>query len=104
MGTLILSLFWPPIHSAGSNVNCMSGPGPSNMSLAMISCCGKMKNYNQIHVQGFVFDDDSDRIDGACAFRDRTETSDTQLWGLQWIWICPTERHKGHLAARWEML
>jgi len=50
---------------------------------------------------GFLFADEQGAIIGACAFRDHTGDRDQQLWALDWVWICPKERNKGHLAKRW---
>ena len=33
---------------------------------------------------------------GACCFRDRGDH-----WGLQWVWVHPYERRKGHLSRAW---
>lgn len=49
---------------------------------------------------GFLFTGEAGEIVGACAFRDRS-TKDKKRWGLQWVWICPKERRKGHLDKRW---
>lgn len=45
---------------------------------------------------GFVFVDDSGAIDGACSFA-REEDG----WTLCWVWIRPSRRRHGLLAARW---
>lgn len=52
-------------------------------------------------VHGYLFSGDQGEIVGACAFRNRSEDVETKKWALQWIWICPRERRKGHLAKRW---
>lgn len=52
---------------------------------------------------GFLFAGENGEIVGACAFRNRTKEKDVSRWGLQWIWICPDERRKGHLEKRWSM-
>ncbi|WPR75223.1 hypothetical protein [Algoriphagus sp. NG3] len=53
--------------------------------------------------QGYLFTGDKGEIVGACAFRKRLQNDNTYRWGLQWIWICPDERGKGHLSKRWKM-
>ena len=50
---------------------------------------------------GFLFANEQGAVVGACAFRDHTGDRDQQLWALDWVWICPKERQKGHLAKRW---
>lgn len=54
------------------------------------------------NAHGFLFTDDAGSIVGACAFRNRVDENKNQ-WGLQWVWICPKERRKGHLSKRWKM-
>lgn len=54
-----------------------------------------------IDVHGYLFTGLKGEIVGACAFRNRAESAEEAKWGLQWIWICPRERRKGHLARRW---
>jgi hypothetical protein len=51
-------------------------------------------------VHGYLFTGEKGEIVGAGAFRNRSE-DETPKWGLQWIWFCPQERRKGHLAKRW---
>ncbi|MBG6236288.1 hypothetical protein IWX76_002869 [Pedobacter sp. CAN_A7] len=55
------------------------------------------------YVHGYLFSDISDRIVGACSFRNRTETGCAEIWALQWVWICPMERRNGHLSRRWQL-
>lgn len=52
---------------------------------------------------GFLLTGESGEIVGACAFRNRLQEDNSFRWGLQWIWICPNERGKGHLTKRWSM-
>lgn len=52
---------------------------------------------------GFLLTGKSGEIVGACAFRNRLQKDNSYRWGLQWIWICPIERGKGHLSKRWSM-
>ncbi|MDB5128341.1 hypothetical protein [Mucilaginibacter sp.] len=54
-------------------------------------------------VQGYLFTGEFGEIIGACAFRNRSDDPEIQKWGLQWIWLCPRERRKGHLEQRWRM-
>jgi len=56
------------------------------------------------YVHGFLFTSESGVIVGACSFRKRQGESEELFWTLDWIWICPKERRKGHLAARWGKL
>lgn len=49
---------------------------------------------------GFLFSDAEGRIVGACAFRPATPGEPT--WRLDWIWMCPSERRKGHLSRQWD--
>lgn len=48
--------------------------------------------------QGFLFADEDGAIIGACAFK---EINRGKSWCLDWVWICPKERRKGHLSKRW---
>lgn len=52
---------------------------------------------------GYLLTGESGEIVGACAFRNRLQKDKSFRWGLQWIWICPNERGKGHLSKRWSM-
>lgn len=52
---------------------------------------------------GFLITGVKGEIVGACAFRNRLQKDNSYRWGLQWIWICPNERGKGHLSKRWTM-
>lgn len=52
-------------------------------------------------VHGYLFTGDKGEIVGAAAFRNRAEDTGESKWALQWIWFCPRERRKGHLAKRW---
>ncbi len=54
-------------------------------------------------VQGFLFTDTLGAIVGACSFRTRNRAMLDGQWKLDWIWICPSERRKGHLTSRWAM-
>lgn len=53
-------------------------------------------------VNGFLLTDTSGAIVGACSFRKKSD-SQPLSWKLDWIWICPKERRKGYLAARWKL-
>ena len=53
-------------------------------------------------VHGFLLTDTSGAIVGACSFRKKPDSQPIS-WKLDWIWICPKERRKGHLAARWKL-
>ena len=55
-------------------------------------------------VHGFLFTDESGSIVGACSFRRRKKKESEHYWELDWIWICPKERRKGHLSSRWKAL
>lgn len=61
------------------------------------------KGDNDPNAHGFLLSDDNGAVIGACAFRQRTTSDDKKLWVLDWIWICPSERRKGHLAKRWKL-
>lgn len=52
---------------------------------------------------GILFTETSGRIVGACSFIPIQEGSVLLYWLLDWAWIAPTERRKGHLTARWSM-
>jgi hypothetical protein len=52
-------------------------------------------------VHGYLFTTEKGEIVGACTFRNRSDDRAIKKWGLQWIWLCPRERRKGHLARRW---
>jgi hypothetical protein len=54
------------------------------------------------HVHGFLFTNAIDAIIGACCFRRRIKDDKNTYWILDWIWICPSERRKGHLTFRWK--
>lgn len=56
------------------------------------------------YVQGFLFTDEPGAIVGACSFRRDDKMDNNDFWVLDWVWICPKERRKGHLAKRWERL
>jgi len=49
---------------------------------------------------GFLFSDAEGRIVGACAFR--PEWPGAPTWRLDWVWICPSERRRGHLTGQWD--
>jgi hypothetical protein len=38
---------------------------------------------------------------GACCFRWRAWADGPAGWALQWVWLHPYARHRGHLAAVW---
>lgn len=52
-------------------------------------------------VKGFLFTNSDSAIIGACSFRKRRLKGE-ELWSLDWVWVCPKERRKGHLAKRWD--
>ncbi|MEG3791259.1 hypothetical protein V1318_14105 [Lysobacter sp. CCNWLW3] len=53
------------------------------------------------NVCGYLFTDTNGAIVGACAFFLHEQEDASRRWGLQWIWICPDERRRGHLDRRW---
>ena len=55
------------------------------------------------NVIGFLLTNQSWAIVGACSFRRKVNNKNTWNWTLDWVWICPQERRKGHLASRWKM-
>jgi hypothetical protein len=57
-------------------------------------------DYPDVH--GYLFCNAVGRIVGACSFRNRTEVGRSEIWALQWIWVCPLERRNGHLSRRWK--
>jgi hypothetical protein len=57
--------------------------------------------HEELDVHGYLFTGDNGEIVGAGAFRNRAKNTDKPKWALQWIWLCPQERRKGHLAKRW---
>jgi hypothetical protein len=50
---------------------------------------------------GFLFSDDDGRIIGACSFRPQSHPGE-RPWRLDWIWLCPSARRKGHLDRQWD--
>lgn len=52
------------------------------------------------NVHGFLFTNNEGIIVGACAFRLRNHEGGSNWW-LDWVWVMPKERRKGHLANRW---
>jgi len=52
-------------------------------------------------VNGFLLTDAAGAIVGACAFRWRDSLDIPAHWGLQWIWLCPGQRRKGHVTRHW---
>ena len=52
-------------------------------------------------VNGFLLTDAIGAIVGACAFRWRDSPDMPAHWGLQWIWLCPGQRRKGHVTRHW---
>lgn len=56
-----------------------------------------------VDAHGFLITGEQGKIVGACAFQNRLQKDNSYRWGLQWIWICPDERGKGHLSKRWKM-
>jgi hypothetical protein len=60
------------------------------------------KGDNDPYVHGYLFTDGLGAIVGACSFRLPQRERALQQWTLDWIWICPRERRKGHLARRWK--
>jgi len=56
------------------------------------------------NTQGHLLIGERGEIVGACAFRNRQQKDNSFKWCLEWVWICPSERGKGHLTNRWSML
>lgn len=56
------------------------------------------EGHNDENIHGYLFINENDSIIGACCFR-KNELE----WGLDWIWICPIQRRKNHLANKWKM-
>ncbi len=54
------------------------------------------------YVHGYLFANEAGMIVGACSFRYRKSKSEKTYWALDWVWICPKERGKGHLSKRWQ--
>lgn len=61
------------------------------------------KGDNDPNVHGFLLSNDNCAVIGGCAFRQRITPDGKKLWVLDWVWICPSERRKGHLAKRWKL-
>ena len=38
---------------------------------------------------------------GACCFRWRAWTNVPACWCLEWVWLHPFQRHRGHLTSAW---
>jgi hypothetical protein len=53
------------------------------------------------YVYGYLFTNEAGMIVGACSFRFRKSESQKNYWALDWVWVCPKERCKGHLSKRW---
>lgn len=60
------------------------------------------KGISDQHAHGYLFVNDSNVIVGACSFRYQISKSNQKYWALDWVWISPNERRKGHLNKRWE--
>ena len=65
---------------------------------------GSPKGDNDPHANGILFASEDGAIVGACSFRWREGDAHPPFWGLQWIWICPRHRRRGHLERYWPKL
>jgi hypothetical protein len=44
---------------------------------------------------------EENRVLGACCFQDRQLDDTPHAWSLQWVWLHPFERRRGHLSRAW---
>lgn len=59
------------------------------------------KRFNDPFREGYLFTNDEGVIIGACSFV-REKNEQRIYWVLDWVWVVPSERRKGHLHKRWK--
>lgn len=60
------------------------------------------KRFNDPFRQGYLFTNEEGVIVGACSFV-REKEEQRIYWVLDWVWVVPRERRKGHLHKRWKL-
>ena len=56
---------------------------------------------NDSDYQAFLFVEEGKMI-GGCAFHDLIPGSDCSMPKLQWVWLIPSKRRKGHFQGLWD--